>query len=84
MPTCSNVTCDKKTVYCMPLREACFVCSVCHCEPREPGRGNLVCDRDSHVATALLLRPEFSIRLANADVWDGKTGMNKLYTFTLQ
>ncbi len=35
-------------------------------------------------AETLANKPEFSIRLANADVWDGKTGMNKLYTFTLQ
>ena len=34
-------------------------------------------------ATTLHDNPLFSIRLANEDVWDEKTGYNKLYTLTL-
>ncbi len=34
-------------------------------------------------AETLANNPAFSIRMANADVWDENSGMNKLYTFNL-
>ena len=33
------------------------------------------------IAPELYRKSEFSIRLANKNVWDSESGMNKIYTF---
>jgi len=48
------------------------------------GAGYTLWLRLPDASEALADKPEFSIRMANADVWDETSGMNKLYTFNLQ